>query len=54
MRWPADNRLSHAEKEVAEMARSLMQMPALKELDLPDQAAAPARKLMRKLGLESM
>jgi glycerol-3-phosphate dehydrogenase len=41
-----------ADKDVAETAKALLELPALKELDLPsDVRGVPARKLMEKLGM---
>ncbi|KAI0040804.1 NAD-dependent glycerol-3-phosphate dehydrogenase [Auriscalpium vulgare] len=39
-------------KDVAERAQSLMELPPLRELELPTQVGEPVRSLMKKLGLD--
>ena len=39
-------------RDVREQAQALLELPMVKELDLPGKSGGPARALMRKLGIE--
>lgn len=41
-------------RNVREQAQALLELPMVKELDLPGKSGGPARALMRKLGIEEV
>jgi hypothetical protein len=41
-------------RNVREQAQALLELPMVRELDLPGKSGGPARALMRKLGIEEV